>query len=142
MSATTRFLCCSVSLLIVLTQLVSVDAIAELPTARIVRRVAEALSNREIVRQKRQSSQCIDLMNKLDSNPTHKICAGIIECYMNSTYTPSQADEFCDNHCPQLLTDNYFKVLNVCGPSYVPDRKVGQPLMLTSPAVTCFFTDF
>ena len=141
MSATTRFLCCSVSLLIVLTQLVSVDAIAELPTARIVRRVSEALSNRETVRQKRQSSQCIDLLNKLISNHYYKICEGIIDSYVNSTYTPSQADEFCDNHCPQLLTDDYFKVSNVCGPSYVPDRKVGQPLMLTSPAVICFFTD-
>ena len=121
MAGTTRFLCCSVSLLIVLSQLVAVNAIDGLPTARIVSRVADVLNSRDPLRQKRQtpSPQCTALLNKLASNSNFMRCEKIVKSFSNVTTT--QAEQFCDlDHCPQVIVGAYNEISAVCGASFAP----------------------
>lgn len=136
MAASTRFLFCGVSLLIVLSQLVSVDAVEGLPTARIVSHIAGLLNNREALRQKRQSPspQCLYALHQISQNPYFTTCSRIVQSINNvSSITPSQAQEFCDNHCAQVLINAYNTVLAACGSTYVPiNKQVGQSLMLNS----------
>ena len=103
----------------------SVDAIAELPTARIVRRFVDVLNDREVLRHKCQSPpspQCLQALNEINY---FTICSHIVQSFNNvSNITPSQAEEFCDYHCSQVLIGAYNKVLTACSPDYAPNRQV------------------
>ena len=124
MAGTTRFLWCSVSLLTVLSQLVAVNAIEGLPTARIVSRVADVLNSRDYLRQKRQTPgpACIAVATKITNDNNFLFCNRIAQSFSNvTTITPSQAEEYCDHHCSQVLLNAYNEILAACGSSFVPE---------------------
>ena len=142
MAAAARVLCCSVSLLIVLTtQLMSVDATAGLPTAHIVRHLASVLNKHgAAVREKRQapSQHCIEIIQQIGQDYYFTICSHISQSFSNVTaITPAQAQEFCDYNCPVVLIGAYDKVLAACGPSFLPDRQVRQAAIDHANSTSC-----
>ena len=104
MAATRRFLCCSVFLLIALTQLVSVDAIVYLSH----------------VESEAPGPKCLKFHNELKGEFSYGVCHGIhLATTESSSMSVEDADLFCNARCPSVYESIYNRNLAACGPMYV-----------------------